>query len=116
MPNGTVRNQITVDADGNFTYEYALLRLNRRAVVWESPSGPFTVSFPYGTPFGRANFYGAPRGPGGKRGRIHRVTSGPTRRRGVESRVYHYHVALLRKSRKGEGTIFLDSGCPGVQP
>ncbi len=91
----------------DFMYDPALLNANPGdTITWQCAEGPFTVSFPEGSPFGVVDIASSATATGGlwiasTDGVILNVTP---------RRVYHYHVAV---SVKGE--VFMDSGCPGVK-
>ncbi len=96
---------------GDFIYEPALLHANGETLIrWRCDDGDFTVSFPERTPFDRITIQGSQ----GK------LTEPVQFRPDADPGVYHYHVAVAvptsneKAKHRGEVTIFVDSGCPGV--
>ncbi len=119
MPNATkvqpvqpepIKIRIELDG-GNFVYHPALLQANQGDLIsWRCDQGDFTVSFPERSPFDNVTIQGSQGNP-----------TLPEQIRGdAEPRVYHYHVAVAvptsneKAKHRGEVTIFVDSGCPGI--
>lgn len=103
---GHIDNEISVDANGNFKYEHALLNLPAgQQIRWHSKL-QFTIAFPGGKPFNTVDLYATAckPAPGWE------ALSGPAT---ADPGVYHYHVAVLREDDRNR--IFMDSGCPGVK-
>lgn len=101
---------IEVASNGDFTYRPALLHADPGdSVSWFCNDGPFTVSFPERTPFSVVTI-------AGKKGQ---ETKKEPFRKNVEPGVYHYRVAVAvapnAHAQLSAATVYMDSGCPGVE-
>lgn len=106
--------KIDLDVNGNFVYIPALQPADQGDTVnWFSNVGPFTVSFPEGSPFEKVDFSSEP----GDNSGAWEASTRPIPKN-TPHRVYHYRVALVREEKVRNRKIprvLVDSGCPGVK-
>ena len=101
---GTI--QVSVTEKGEFTHHPSLKHVApNETVTWTSKTGPFTISFKEGSPFGQLTYYAE------LKDGIWQIETLPAKP--ARAGHYHYAIAIYVKNEDKE-QIHLDAGCPEI--